>query len=116
MRSWLTLRLVCACVLGWTLLALLSSCGARGDLEGLGGGGAGGGESCHAVGQGCAVDTPCCGDLVCKGALCKPAQICEPDGKACQLTTDCCALDCLGGFCGGQQCKPPGEACVSSGE
>src|SRR6187402_2161238 len=120
MRSWLMLRLACALVLGWTLLALLPSCGARGFLDdGLGGAGGAGssttGGSCNAVGQSCAADAPCCGDLVCKGAVCKPAQICLPEGKACELTSDCCALDCLDGFCGGQQCKPPGEACGSSG-
>src|SRR5690242_9352734 len=101
MRSRVVLRLASALFLGCLLMVLLPSCGARAPLDSfVGGGGEGGGGACHDLGQSCGAATSCCGDLVCKQGLCKPLQICHPDGEACTFTSDCCAFDCLNGFCG----------------
>jgi hypothetical protein len=80
MRSWLLLRLAFAFVLGWVFVAMVPSCGARNDIEGFGGAGGGSGL-CGLLGDGCGDGQSCCGELLCKGGLCKPAQICEPNGK-----------------------------------
>src|SRR5262249_5085499 len=86
------------------------ACGARGDITEVGGGGSG---TCALLGAPCAdAGTPCCGELLCSAAgTCKPSAICLPGGDACTLTTDCCALDCVNGFCGGTLCTPQGSPC-----
>src|SRR5689334_6554970 len=82
--------------------SLYSACGSRDDIENLGGGGYG---SCSLLGKACSDGAlPCCGELVCAtDGKCKPSAICSPTGAACQISTDCCAFDCLDGFCGGTE-------------
>src|SRR5262245_18980567 len=108
MQSRAASRLLLGFFLSMLTATFYSACGSRNDLTEVGGGGSG---SCSLLGKSCGDGAlRCCGELECASdGKCKPSSICSPNGVACTLTTDCCALDCLKGFCGGTECKPQGS-------
>src|SRR4029078_3484136 len=115
MKSRIALRLAFVVLFALALASRRPACAAR-DIADFGGGGTGGSSACGDLGATCGAGKDCCGDLQCNGGLCKPEQICHPDGEPCLLTPDGCMLDCLGGFCGGMECKPEGKQCESQVE
>src|SRR5687767_9820392 len=110
MRRALFLRILAA------LLALVggatafSACGARSGPDFITDAGSPD-AGCALLGVACAADANCCSGFLCRDAVCKPEQLCKPEGDACTQGVDCCDFDCLAGFCGGVECNTTGEAC-----
>src|SRR3954464_14237493 len=105
MRPSLSARIASACALIPLLVLTFASCGSRtGDFDLFGS--TDPASSCGKLGDTCSASETCCNDLLCKDGLCKPEQICAPQGSACATTVDCCNFDCANGFCGGVACKP----------